>query len=305
MPPRAKKTTKPKLTIEQKKSMCAFKAPVRLSSGDAVPFYMLQPNTDRKIRRCIKSVGTRDQVVKGQRSFTGRGGKMYSTDHKNSNGIILNNAWEQIGLSKNDIFEHEGKLKSKRQSKKAWAQVSGEETTPTKKVAKKTAAKKTAAKQVTAKNSPVKKVAAKKTAAKKVAAKKTTTVAQKVKECKEQGKVYSRATKRCREKRRPGRKPAAKTPSSTPPSNGEIQKVVGEMIKAGNLNKMTTKTIWESLKSRYGNSVKPKKNFVKETIKKAIVGNSAVTKKKVRKPAMVKRQVRFQQIGSNGTVYNI
>jgi hypothetical protein len=245
MPPRAKKTTrkttKPNLTIEQKKSICAFKAPVRLSSGDGVPFYMLQPNTDRKIRRCIKSVGTRDQVVKGQRSFTGRGGKMYSTDHKNSNGVILNNAWEQIGLSKNDIFEHEGKLKSKRQSKKAWAQVSGEETTPTKKVAakktaakqvtakktaakktaaKKVAAKKTAAKQVTAKKTAAKKVAAKKTAAKQVTAKKTaakkvaakktaakkTTVAQKVKECKEKGKVYNTVTKRCRKKKRPGRK---------------------------------------------------------------------------------------------------
>ena len=283
MPPRAKKTTtrkttkkttKPetrfqrKLTIEQKKSICAYKAPVRLSSGDAVPFYILQPNTSRKIRRCIKSVGTRDQVVKGQRSFTGRGGKMYSTDHKNSNGIILNNAWEQIGLSKNDIFEHEGKLKSKRQSKKTWAQVSGEETTPTKKVAKKTAA-----------------------------AKKTPTVAAKTKECQEQGKVYNKTTKRCREPKPRGRQSANVNYERERENRwllGWESRTVAAKTRLcqehGKVYNKTTKRCREP---------KPRGRPAKTSpVKK-------VAKKTGGKPRMVKRKVRFQQIGSNGTVFNI
>jgi hypothetical protein len=68
-------------------------------------------------------------------------------------------------------------------------------------------------------------------------------------------------------KTKPRGRPAEKTPS-----NGEIRRIVGKMVKAGNLNNMTIKTIWEPLKSRYGNRVKPK--FVKE-IKKAILGKVA------------------------------
>lgn len=68
-------------------------------------------------------------------------------------------------------------------------------------------------------------------------------------------------------KTKPRGRPAEKTPS-----NGEIRRVVSRLVNKGNLDHMTVKSIWEVLKSRYGNSVKPK--FVKE-IKKAIVGKIA------------------------------
>jgi len=116
----------PKLTIPQKTVMCANKAALQLDHG-VVMGYILQPDTSKKFRRCIKSTGSRAQVWKGERAFTrtrngfklkpGKNGEI----KRGRSGLVAKSHWEQGGLSKSDLFQdsRSGRIKSKRASAKA------------------------------------------------------------------------------------------------------------------------------------------------------------------------------------------
>jgi len=127
-PAKRTKTSKKasKLTIPQKTVMCANKGILQLDHG-VVMGYILQPDTSKKIRRCIKSTGSRAQVWAGERAFTrtrngfklkaGKNGEI----KRGRSGIVAASHWEQGGLSKSDLFQdsRSGRIKSKRASAKA------------------------------------------------------------------------------------------------------------------------------------------------------------------------------------------
>lgn len=120
----ARKSTK--MTIPQKTIMCANKAPFKLEHG-IVAGYLLQPDTSKTIRRCIKSTGSRKQVWDGDRAFTRtrNGFKLIRNADgeikRGKYGVVPSTGWEQGGLSKSNLFRDSrtGAIKSKRASQQA------------------------------------------------------------------------------------------------------------------------------------------------------------------------------------------